>query len=80
MADELSALARNPYRYVTGGFCNHDTSTAEHLTTVFEVVLVMLLAWPAEDDGCPICRYFDCELLEEADDHLRCDCMATASA
>jgi hypothetical protein len=66
MADELAALGHNPYRYVTGGLCDHAASMPEHLVTVFELVQVMVRAWP--DDGCPICCYFDCEVLDFDDD------------
>ena len=66
MADELAALGHNPYRYVTGGLCDHAASTIEHLVTVFELVQVMVRAWP--DGGCPICFYFDCAVLDFGDD------------
>jgi hypothetical protein len=77
MAEELAALARNPYRYVAGGLCDHVESTVEHLEAVFELVLAMLLAWP--DGGCPICRYFDCELPDFDDEVPAEDCTAPTS-
>jgi hypothetical protein len=68
MADELAALAHNPYRYVAGGLCDHAASMVEHLVTVFELVQVMVRACPG--GGCPICFYFDCEILDFDDDLL----------
>jgi hypothetical protein len=62
MADELAALAHNPYRYVAGGLCEHAGTMVEHLETVFALVHRMVLAWPVED--CPICSYFVCNGLE----------------
>jgi hypothetical protein len=82
MADELAALAHNPYRYVGGGLCEHAGSMVEHLATVFALVQVMVLAWPVE--GCPICSYFDCDGLgfdDEVDDEPSLDDRtATATA
>jgi hypothetical protein len=66
MADELAALAHNPYRYVAGGLCEHAGSMIEHLATVFALVRVMVLAWPVE--GCAICSYFDCDGLDFDDE------------
>ena len=82
MADELTALAHNPYRYVAGGLCEHAGTTVEHLATVFALVHRMLLASPVE--GCPICSYFDCDVLnfdDEVDDEpLLHDRAATSPA
>ena len=63
MEDELWALAGNPYRYAAqqnsiGG------STVEHLAAVFGLVLVMILAWPAED-GYLVCPFADSDPSEE---------------
>jgi hypothetical protein len=74
ITDELAALTCNPYRYVAGGLCDRATSMVEHLEGVFELVLVMLLAWPA--DGCPFCSYFDTEVPDFDDE----DCTARSCA
>jgi hypothetical protein len=78
MADELAALAHNPYRYVAGGLCEHARSMIEHLATVFALAQVMVLAWPVE--GCPICSYFDCDGLDFDDEPLLHDRTATSPA
>lgn len=63
MEDELWALAGNPYRYAAQ---QHSIagSTVEHLPAVFGLVLVMALAWPAEN-GCPVCPFVDSDPSEE---------------
>jgi hypothetical protein len=42
------------------------SASVQHLVTVFELVQVMVRAWP--DGGCPICCYVDCEVLDVDDD------------
>ena len=63
MEDELWALAGNPYRYAAQ---QHSIagSTVEHLAAIFGLVLVMILAWPAEE-GCPVCPFADKDPSEE---------------
>jgi hypothetical protein len=63
MEDELWALADNPYRYAAQ---QHSMagSTIDHLAAAFGLVLVMVLAWPAED-GCPVCPFVDRDPSEE---------------
>jgi hypothetical protein len=60
MWNELAFLLSNPYRYAAGQ-CDHAGPTLEHLQAVAGLVLVMVMAWPAEEDGCPVC----CFVVEE---------------
>ncbi|SOC47828.1 hypothetical protein SAMN05660748_1062 [Blastococcus aggregatus] len=60
MWNELSSLMSNPYRYAAGQ-CDHVGPTLEHLRAVAGLVMVMVMAWPAEVDGCPVC----CFVVEE---------------
>ncbi len=63
MEDELWALADNPYRYAAQKN-SMAGSTVEHLAAAFALVLVMVLAWPAED-GCAVCPFVDSDPSEE---------------
>ncbi|MQA35299.1 hypothetical protein [Modestobacter roseus] len=60
MWNELAFLMSNPYRYAAGR-CDHAGPTLEHLRAVAGLVMVMVIAWPAEEDGCPVC----CFLVED---------------
>ncbi len=63
MEDELWALADNPYRYAAQQHSSAG-STVEHLAATFGLVLVLVLAWPAED-GCPVCPFVASDPSEE---------------
>ena len=58
MWDELASLTSNPYRYAAGQ-CPGAGSALTHLQAVAGLVMVMVMAWPADQDGCPICCFLD---------------------
>jgi hypothetical protein len=68
VAEELVALACNPYRYAAGELCDHVGPTVEHPSAVFGLALVMILWWPVEDDDCPICCYLDFDVPDFEDE------------
>jgi hypothetical protein len=60
MWDELASLVSNPYRYAAGR-CDHAGAPLERLQAVAGLVMVLVMTWPAEENGCPVC----CFVVEE---------------